>query len=409
MLYMPMLPLPLSGPRRLHFTVREISGWHDRRRFVRFAANVYRGDPYWTPSVISDRSSALDQKKNPALADLQPGLFMAESRTLDQVVGTIAVWADGHAVTDHAARRVGSFGLFEVVNEEDVVSSLLEAAEIWVREHLSGANGLGGPMDLDPCRSPGLLVDGYNHRPAALMPYNPPYYPELIETAGYEPSAELLAYQLDLSALQDSHSAGVARLQTETLSVQANQDLVVRDVNEEPDWQTILPGAGQGLQDTAWHVGPESTGVTSPELITRLKRIAVWQPSATTLVARTAEGGDALAFGVAVPNTRGSALVALGWRMLSRWSGHSHAGHRVASGMARRAGIHLLPVMVRADCKGRGLEGFLFAELLTRAAHQGYARAEISPLSTGDPTVSGMLAALGANPYKAYHIYEKRF
>jgi hypothetical protein len=402
MLTMPLLPLPPSGPRRLNFTVREISGRYDRRRFVRTAVNVYRGDRYWAPGIISERLRALDPKKNPRLAGIQLGLFAAESRTLDEIIGTIAVWAGDRT------GEVSPFGMFEVINEREVASSLLEAAESWAQEHLPGAGSLRGPMELDPFRSPGLLVDGYNHRPSVLMPYNLPYYPELIEEAGCEPSTELLAYHLDLSALKSPYGAGEVRSQSEALAVRTDRDLVVRDLKAEPDWQTILPEAGQGSPDTTWRAGPESPEVTTPELLFHLKHIAAWHPSATILTARIGEDGEFLAFGAAVPNTRQAALVTLGKRLTHGWLGDSRAGQGMAPGDARKAGVRLMPVIVRADSRAWGLETRILSELLSRATQQGYATAELSPVPTGDAALRDRLAALGASPYKTYAIYEKR-
>jgi hypothetical protein len=407
---MQIFPLPPSGPRRLNFTIREItSGW-DRRRFVRFAARLYRGDRYWAPGVLSERTRALDPGKNPSLAHIRLGLFMAESRTLDETVGTIAVWFDSRgAAGPH--RRTGCFGLFEFINEGEVVSGLLETAETWLREHLPEAGGLRGPMELDPCRSPGLLVDAYNTKPAVLMPYNPPYYAELIEQAGYAPGSELLAYRLDLTALRDPSSPETIRLQAEAQPTGAYRDLIVREVGGATDWRAFLSQAEQGSPDTAWRLGPESPAMPFPEVLCYLKRFAGRRPLPIILATHAGRDGDAVAFGVAAPNLREPAIAAFGKRLTNgRLSGRRRsASPGFATRRAGRAGIRLLPAILRTDCPGMGLEEPILAGLLMRAAKQGYATAEISPVPTGDLPERDGLAALGASPYKTYAIYEKRF
>jgi hypothetical protein len=471
MLTMPMLPLPLSGARRLNFTVREISGGHDRRRFVRLAANVYRGDRYWASGILSERLRSLDAKKNPGLAHTQLALFAAESRTMDEIIGSIAVWAGDPAGATRSASRVGCFGMFEVINEEEVAGSLFEAAESWAQEHLTEAGGRRGPMELDPFRSPGLLVDGYNHRPGVLMPYNLPYYPELIETAGYEPGTKLLAYQLDLSALRNGYGTGATGLQIDAETVQTDHALVLRDLQGEADWRGILPEAEQGSSRITWLIGPESPALTTSELTLHLKRIAARHPSATILAARIGEDGDTVAFGVAVPNVRQPALVTLVRRLTDGWLRGSGSASSMANvtlsglvnqlprrrasseespcrtgrdsslswlcrgacgteplrmtprgdsaprevrtrqGMApraaRKAGIRLMSPIVRRDCLAWGLEAPILSELLSRAAGQGYTTAELSPAV--DLAARDRLAALGASPCKTYAIYKKRF
>jgi hypothetical protein len=409
MLQMPMFPLPPSGPRRLNFTVREISGWYDRRRFVRFAARLYRNDRYWAPGIISERMRALDPKRNPALTNISLGLFMAESRTLDDIVGTIAVWADDRDLAARPPRRAGAFGLFESINEEEVISSLLETAETWVREHVGGVKVLRGPMELDPIRSPGLLVDGYNRKPAALMPYNPPFYAELIETSRYAPGSELVAYQLDLSALKDPQGAGAWSRESETMAGPANHDVVVREASEEADWRTLLEDAGQESLAPTWRVGPESPEISFQDLITRLGGITAQHPAAVLLIARDRARDDVVAFAVAVPNAGEPALLACVRRLAGRWRGPSAHGRRGISRAARRAGIHLMPAIIRMDCLDRGLEELLLTELLAEAARRGYAQAEVSPVPAGELETKDRLAALGASPSKTYRIYEKRY
>jgi hypothetical protein len=409
MLQMPMFPLPPSGPRRLNFTVREISGRYDRRRLVRFAAKLYRGDRYWAPGIVSERMRALDPKRNPALANISLGLFMAESRTLDDIVGTIAVWADDRDLDARPSRRAGAWGLFESINEEEVVSSLLETAETWVREHVGGIKVLRGPMELDLLRSPGLLVDGYNRRPAALMPYNPPFYAELIETSRYAPGPELVAYQLDLSALKDPQGAGRWPRQDEGMAGPSTHDVVVRDAGEEANWRTLLGDAGQESLAATWRVGPESQEISFPDLVTRLGGITAQHRAAVFLIARDRERGDVVAFAVAVPNAGEPWLLAHARRLAGRWRGPSPQGHRGVSRAASRAGIHLMPAIIRMDCLDWGLEELLLTELLAEASRRGYAQAEVSPVPAGDSETRERLAALGASPSKTYRIYEKRF
>lgn len=409
-----MLPLPFpAGPRRLMFDVREVSSGYDRRRFVRSAARLYRNDRYWAPGIVAERRRTLDAKRNPALARMPLGLFVAESRASDEIIGTIAVWADGCADPAHLGGRRAAFGMFEAVNEGEVVAGLLEAAEAWAVERLPGAGGLRGPLELDPCRSPGLLVDGYNRKPAALMPYNPPYYAELVEQAGYEPAGELLAYCLDLAAGPELLSPGAAALRAEAAAICARRDLIVREITGESAWQAIPPAA-QGEAAARWRPGPEAPDITADELRGHLQRIAGWHPPAIALAAQARETGEIVAFEVALPNLRGFALAARAGRIIRGWLGRARraeaarAKAETVSRAAGRAGIRLMPAIVRADRLDWGLEALFLPELLALAARRGYASAEISPVPADDAAMNRTLASLGAAPCKAYRIYEKR-
>jgi hypothetical protein len=49
-----------------------------------------------------------------------------------------------------------------------------------------GLSKLLGPKGLTALDGMGLLVKGFEHRPALGIPYNLPYYAALIEAAGFE-------------------------------------------------------------------------------------------------------------------------------------------------------------------------------------------------------------------------------
>lgn len=103
------------------------------------------------------------------------------------------MWAD-HQKDD------GCFGLFEAINHPDLVEALCSTAEVWLFEHAPRLRSACGPLSLEPFRPAGLLVDGFDALPAAFLSYNPPYYPELVLQAGYEPGPAQHAYELDLAA-----------------------------------------------------------------------------------------------------------------------------------------------------------------------------------------------------------------
>jgi GNAT superfamily N-acetyltransferase len=60
-----------------------------------------------------------------------------------------------------------------------VADGLLAAAETWLRTQ--GVTAMRGPASPSVNDEYGLLIEGFNHPPAVLMTYNPPYYPSLLE------------------------------------------------------------------------------------------------------------------------------------------------------------------------------------------------------------------------------------
>ena len=173
-------------------TVEAIEDPHGLRAFIRFPEILYRDDPCWVPPLRRDERARLSAS-NPFFAHADARLFLA--RWDREVVGRVAVivdrwhlerWKDG----------AGFFGFFEAIADDPVAGSLFEAARGWLRaQGLAVLRGPFNPSTNDVC---GLLTDGFQYPQRIMMPYNPPYYPTLLERAGLRPVRELLSYELDV-------------------------------------------------------------------------------------------------------------------------------------------------------------------------------------------------------------------
>lgn len=200
-----LVPVPPQHPDRLNVSIHEITSRRDLRRAAGLHRRINRGDRHWTAPPRGAIRRALVARYEADRKRDAIGVFIAEARgaiQADQVIGTIAVWVAGESEEDLSAR----FGLFEVINEPEVAEGLIEAAEMWLLERFPVA-AIRGPCSLDERQTPGLLTDGFNVRPALGLPYNPPYYPEIIESAGYAPCWTARTYILPARASSDPPQA----------------------------------------------------------------------------------------------------------------------------------------------------------------------------------------------------------
>ncbi|MBN1249088.1 MAG: N-acetyltransferase, partial [Anaerolineae bacterium] len=117
------------------------------------------------------------------------------ARRNGQIVGTIAAIAN-YRHNEYWNDRVGFFGLFEVLQDEEAAQELLQTAEAALREE--GFDTVRGPMNFSQNEECGLLVDGWNGAPVAMMTYNPRYYVPYIESAGYAKAQDLYAFLSDI-------------------------------------------------------------------------------------------------------------------------------------------------------------------------------------------------------------------
>ena len=412
-----MVPLRPFGRDVFRFHVQEVSSRYERRRFARSVRNVYHGDPHGVPSLLCGRPSSLSPARNPALASVEMGLFMAESSSpglgTDQVVGTIA------ALVDRQARDEGVafFGMFEAINNEEVVAALLEKAEEWVSQRMPEVELMRGPVGLDCPYVPGVLADGYNCPPSRFMPYNPPYYAELIEAAGYSGAGELLVYSLDLASW-----AAVPEAERIELDSSARCHLAPRASEQQGlairQWDIARPASEPSLAGQIYRAGWEpacgsGTAQIQPpcEMLDGLGYLLARHRLRLdpALALECEHEGEAVAVALALPDPgigRGGLRRLLSPGRLLR----SPVGQGPAplAGLVRRRPdrICILPAGLHPDWREQGLDTLLYAELARAAARRGYRQAEFWPIDAED-AAQQVFEALGARPCRVYRLYEK--
>jgi hypothetical protein len=169
--------------RRLDTTRRS-----DVRRFVQFPFDLYRTCPQWVPPLRSDEVKALDRARHPFYRHGAAEFFLVEDQ--GKTLGRLAVM-EHRLYNEHLGTRRAFFGLFETVDDQEVASRLFEAASDWARGQ--GLNELLGTRKLGSAEPSGVLVEGFEHRPALGMPYNYAYYDALVTAAGFEKEGESLS------------------------------------------------------------------------------------------------------------------------------------------------------------------------------------------------------------------------
>ncbi|MFO7323518.1 MAG: GNAT family N-acetyltransferase [Chloroflexota bacterium] len=204
-------------------SVRKIESKRDFKAFFEFPWTVYKNDPNWVPTLLSMRRSLLDKNKNAAW-DYMEGEYFAAWRG-DQIVGTITAFIN-HRHNEFHHENIGWFGTFEVFDDEEAASALLDTALQWVGER--GYEAMRGPASFTTHEEIGLLVSNFS-RPVLLMPYNPPYYQRLIENAGFEKVMDLNSFYLNREGALNSGL--FTRLEKLTNGIMKRSNITVRQAD----------------------------------------------------------------------------------------------------------------------------------------------------------------------------------
>jgi len=179
--------------------VTVVASRSDLKSFLRLPWSIYPPDPHWVPPLLRLQARELDPDRHAFYQDAERELFLA--RRGGQVVGRIAAIVN-HAHNRRHDDRVGFFGYFECISDQAVGGALFRAAGEWLAAR--GMEAIRGPVSPSMNASCGLLIEGFDSSPYILMPYNPPYYADLIQAAGLRKIKDLYAYRILAERLGDA-------------------------------------------------------------------------------------------------------------------------------------------------------------------------------------------------------------
>jgi GNAT superfamily N-acetyltransferase len=172
--------------------VTSVSTKEEKKRFTNFIYPFYEDEEHWVPPLRMDQKKLIDKDKNPFFENAGMALFLAEKDGKD--VGRIAAIVD-HRFNEFHDTKTGHFGFFECIDDQHTADLLFRVASDWLRD--KGMNKVVGPASPSMMDTIGVLIEGFDKDPYIMMPYNFPYYDELIKTAGFSKEMDMYAYIVD--------------------------------------------------------------------------------------------------------------------------------------------------------------------------------------------------------------------
>ena len=171
--------------------IRPVETKADRTAFVDFAWEVYKDDPAWIPPLKSEVHALMNPKENPWFEHGHAAYFLAERD--GKVGGRISAQVDD--LVQDRMPATGQWGFFDALDAE-AGAALIAHAEEWLRKE--GMKHALGPITLSIWDEPGLLIQGFDEPPLAMMGHHRPAYQGWIEAAGYAKAKDLLTFALDI-------------------------------------------------------------------------------------------------------------------------------------------------------------------------------------------------------------------
>ena len=312
-------------------------------------------------------------------------LFLARDAR-GQVVGRIAaVKNDAHTAQHHDG--AGFFGFFETTQDPDVAAALFSAVSAWLAAR--GLTVMRGPASFSVNEECGLLVKGFDSSPVVMMPYNPPWYADLIEGYGFAKAKDLIAYHHATPDVPE-------RLTRISERLAARHQIKIRNLDMKQFAAEV--DRVRMLYNTAWDANWGNIPMTDAEfddLAKQLKPVVVPE-----LVLFAEVRGELAGFALALPDMNvalrhmNGRLLPIGWAF-GLWYGRKIDAARVLT-------LGVLP-----QYRLTGAAELLYIALFKNGRARGITHGESSWILEDNLLMRQAIEKVGGDPYKTYRLYDK--
>lgn len=353
------------------------------KRFVTFAWEVYRGNPYWVPPLIRDQVKFIREGVYLKTGVIQPFLALRGKK----IVGRIIAHYDNRH-NEYFGEKRGCVGFFECINDSAVSRALFAAAERWLAGQ--GMTEMFGPLSFLLYDASGLLLDDYEAVPAVELPYNPPYYVDLFADYGLEKVIDWYAYRISRTTKMPD-LAYKLRDRLEQRGGFVFRALDLANYREEAArLNTIFNKAWEGnwghmpLTAEQWtRVADELRPVVKPELVVVAER-----------------RGEAVGFILTVPDIN-QAIQSANGKLFP------FGLIRMLLALRKVDRLRTLMMGVLPEYRMKGLPAVLILETVERGVRMGYQTSDCSLVVETNSALINVLDRFGAERYKTYRHFSK--
>jgi hypothetical protein len=355
------------------------------QQFLDLPNKIYRDIPQWVPPLSNDTSHIFDTKHNPFYRHSEAVFFLALSAD-GAAIGRLSVINNRH-FNQYNHEQSAFFYLFECTDDPDASSGLFEAGFTWARA--SGLTKILGPRGFSSLDGLGLLVQGFNHRPAFGIPYNPSYYPSLVETAGFTPHGDIVSGYLSASMEFPEKIHRISAL------VQKRRGLTIARYHSRRDLRQLVPR----LKDlyNGMIVGTTDNVPITDEEARSIADQILWFAN-PRLIKVIMKDANPVGFLFAYPDISAAVQRTCGCIFPFGWID-------LLLEMRRTKWVNINGAGILEEYRGLGGTAILFSEMQKSILEGGFEDAEIVQIGVENDRMQRELRDLGIDFYKTHRIY----
>ena len=349
---------------------------------------AYRDDPNWVPPLLDELKKVLDRSSHPYHEHAESAYFIA--RRNGRVVGRVTA-SINHLSNEFHGEKVGTFGFFECINDVDVAGALLETASEWIAAR--GMASVQGPFSFstnDEFTSPGILIEGFDTPPVIMMSHNPPYYQQLVESAGFEKIRDLYSYWVDMTDAADRLVRASERVMRS--SGVKLRTLDMKDLDNEVE-------RIKSIYNSAWERNWGFVPMTDAEIDHMAEAM---KPIINPRLCIMAElEGEPVGFALQLPDYNvafkrmNGRLLPFGWAKFL-WYKRQIRHTRV------------ITMGVKPEHRKKGIDSMMILQLHVESSKFDQPRGECSWILEDNMAMRRGLERIGGSIYKTYRVYQKQ-
>ena len=318
--------------------------------------------------------------------DMEHTLFVAEREGWP--VARCAALINRAWQSSHGTTTTGFIGYLAA--RPDAVADtvqMLERAADWLSER--GIRNVIAPFNGSSTLGFGLLTDGFDESPMFPFSWNPPYYRDYLEAAGYAPSYPLWVFEIDF---------GSGRYRDALQRAQSASQCDIRPIDKlrwNRDLEILRELFNAGMREE-WEMH-QFTAAEFKELLHPIWRIALDPRLITQFIL---DDGRPIGFVIGATD-----LVPL-FRSFRGRMGPVQLLRLLRSGRVRTRAAGLAGAML-PEYRGRRF-GMMAARFFHDLQEMGYKSALYFPVNDGNVASRALAQALGARGRVLYHCFDKR-
>ena len=365
--------------------IKRVESKADLKQFVLFPWQVYRNNPYWVPPLIGEQMKFLDKDKGSFFEFGEAAYFMVYDG--DRPLGRISAHVNRKYESYHDL-NTGFVGFFEGENDPEACRLLLDSATPWLAE--KGEKLILGPISFYVYDMSGMLYEGFDSMPVIMLPYNPPYYNDLLTRHGFSKAIDWYAFMVDKHApLRPAY----LRVRDRVLQ---QPDLIIEQLDMKLFPERVKQ-VGRIFSD-AWlenwgHV--PLTDMQLKELAAELKMVVV--PELTYFAFYK---GECIGFSLSLKDLNPALQKANGRLFPFGLIKILLAGRKIKR-------LRTIAMGVLKEHRHRGIDVAFYINTIENGGKMGYDESECSIIVETNQRMISALEDLSARRYKTYRFYEK--